>query len=99
MRTPVGVTRQAVLDYLIREADLDGLPEEFVLKPTFLFSAIGVQVLARTDKGFYDSMSDKEYTIDQIVKHQQQMSLKSKSAKKPYIVEERIREGGEQRLD
>lgn len=72
--------------------DLDGLPDEFVLKPTFLFSAIGVMVLARSEKGFYDSMSDKEYTADQIRAFQQQMSLKSKSASKPYIVEERIRE-------
>lgn len=48
------------------DIDLDKLPEEFVLKPAYASAGEGVMLLTRVDGGYFDSMSQRTLTGDEI---------------------------------
>ena len=69
----------------------DGLPDEFVLKPAYHSSSIGVMVLARKGEVFHDAMTRRDWTFDEIMEKQLQIhDDHSKTAGKLTIVEEKI---------
>ncbi|MCK7678499.1 hypothetical protein M0E84_10735 [Corynebacterium sp. CCM 9186] len=75
--------------------DFGRLPKEFILKPTFLSSSIGVQALEKQASGevFLDHLrNSKEFTKEEVVDFQKGMALKKKSTRKPprWIAEERV---------
>lgn len=74
--------------------DLDGLPDEFVLKPTRLSSTKGVLVLSRTaESQWYDSMRRRSLTADAI--RAEQTSLFENSPKgNSIIIEEKLIDAG-----
>lgn len=73
------------------EITFDGLPDEFVLKPAYHSSSIGVMVLARKDGVFFDSMTRKDWTFDQIMEKQLQIhDDHPKTEGKITIIEEKI---------
>lgn len=67
---------------------LDGLPERFVLKPTFMSSSFGVMVLERRGDHFYDFLRKRNLTSEQILEEQQRHSDSSQRPIKEWIVEE-----------
>lgn len=69
---------------------LDGLPETFVLKPTFSSSSFGVMVLTRTTDGFYDDLRKRDLTAEEIVEEQLQLAKKHPQARHRWMIEERI---------
>ncbi|WP_082157275.1 ATP-grasp fold amidoligase family protein [Kocuria sp. SM24M-10] len=93
----VGIPTVKVLRNFRHPSDivLEGLPDEFVLKPTYHSSSIGVMVLSRTDNGFYDAMTRKELTLHDII--EKQLKIHDEHPKKdgkPTIVEEKIVDSG-----
>jgi hypothetical protein len=74
------------------EIDLSGLPDEFVLKPTYESSSRGVMVLARSPEGYVERMRKKTLTPDQVRAGQQELFDASTKAVKRLMVEELVRE-------
>lgn len=68
--------------------DLDGLPERFVLKPTFMSSSFGVMVLERRGENYYDFLRKRDLTLEAIIEEQQRHSDSTKRETKDWIVEE-----------
>lgn len=73
---------------------LDGLPDSFVLKPTFMSSSFGVMVLSRTYEGFRDHLRNRDLTIDEIREEQQKHADSVERATKEWIVEEKAVDAG-----
>lgn len=91
----VGLPTVRVLKKFAHPSDitLDGLPDEFVLKPAYHSSSIGVMVLARKDDDvFFDAMTKKDWTFDQIMEHQLLIHDDHPRTQKFTIVEEKIQD-------
>lgn len=75
--------------------------EEFVLKPTKLSSTRGVMVLKSVDGGYFDSMSGKKFSAQEIIRAQFELEKKYAVKNNKWIVEERVKdaEGYEIPLD
>lgn len=77
------------------EINFDGLPEEFVLKPAYHSSSIGVMVLANSDGGYHDAMTRKDYSFEEIVAKQTTIHDEHpKKSGKLTIIEEKIVDSG-----
>lgn len=63
---------------------------EFILKPTLESSTKGVMVLRRVDRGYYDSLSKKNYTFDEIIDIQRDLFIKNTNKANRIILEEKI---------
>lgn len=75
------------------EIDLDGLPDHFVLKPSYSSTSKGVLVLKRVDDCFFDSMSKRLISLKEIVGLQLEVFESHKKTKrKVTIVEERVQD-------
>lgn len=74
----------------VEDIDLGGLPDQFVIKPTFMSSSYGVMVLDRTDNGFYDHLRKRPLTIDAIREEQQKHADSVRRPIKEWIVEEKV---------
>lgn len=72
--------------------DLDGLPGEFVLKPTMQHSTRGVMVLEKNRGGYFDHMRQRHMTLTQVVDEQAKYYELTKISSKKIIVEEKIRD-------
>ena len=57
----------------VSDIDLNGLPDRFVLKPAFASTAEGVMLLERDGSRYYDAMSKKYWSDDEIVQLQQRI--------------------------
>jgi len=74
----------------VEDIDLEGLPENFVLKPTFMSSSYGVMVLTRTETGWRDDLWNKTYSLETIKTEQKRHWDASPASEKRFIVEEKI---------
>lgn len=75
----------------VDQINLDALPENFVLKPVFASSNIGVLVLTRLEDGtYFDAMREKAFTAEGILEMQQNALERFKPAEPKWIVEERV---------
>lgn len=72
------------------EIKLDASWSNFVLKPTKFSSTRGVMVLEVEDDGYYDFMSNRSYSFEQIVSHQQNLAERFSVRNNKWIVEERV---------
>lgn len=75
---------------LPEDIDLDGLPEEYVIKPTLQSSTKGVMVLSKTVEGLWDSMSRRIVTVPDIIEIQRELFDQTKASGKKIIVESKI---------
>ena len=75
----------------VNDIDLDGLPDSFVLKPAFASTAEGVMLLERKGSQYYDAMSKKCWSVDEIVKLQQTIFEKYSGVRnRVTLVEQRV---------
>nr|WP_246475882.1 ATP-grasp fold amidoligase family protein [Brevibacterium renqingii] len=70
------------------------LPDEFVLKPLFASTSIGVNILRRTEDRFIDLMSGDQLTRDLLIEQARSISLRflDDERKGEYIAEELLRD-------
>lgn len=69
---------------------LDGLPDEYVIKPTLQSSTKGVMVLSKTAEGLWDSMSRRFVNEQEIIAVQRDLFEQTHSSGKKIIVERKI---------
>lgn len=74
------------------EIDLFGLPDTFVLKPTFSSSSFGVMVLERRGEDFFDYLRDRHLTLQQIWDEQRNLYEKSQATSKAWVVEPKVQD-------
>lgn len=75
------------------EFNFDGLPDTFVLKPTFSSSSLGVMVLERRkDDTFHDHLRNRALQLDAIQSEQLGLTEKHPKSKHQWIVEEKVRD-------
>jgi hypothetical protein len=72
------------------DINLAGLPDSFVIKPSWESNCKGVMVLTATEDGYHDAMSGKDFTIDEVVQEQRRIYDAGRWRSKPTIVEEKI---------
>lgn len=72
------------------EIKLDTSWSKFVLKPTKFSSTRGVMVLEAERDGYYDFMSNRSFSLEQIVSHQQDLAARFSVKGNRWIVEERV---------
>ncbi|MFA4929817.1 MAG: ATP-grasp fold amidoligase family protein [Patulibacter sp.] len=77
------------------EIELDGLPKEFVLKPTLQSSTKGVMVLRAEEDGWYESLRRRTMTTEQIIEEQAKLFEDSPLPGNKIIVEEKIADAGQ----
>lgn len=76
-----------------QDINLDGLPTEFVVKPNYSSSSIGVMVLTRTEDGYFDAMNRKTVNLEQIkARHQEIFDKSTKNGLKLTIIEEKVQD-------
>lgn len=71
---------------------------EFILKPTLESSTKGVMVLRREDRNYYDSLSKKHYTFDEIISLQSELFNKNKNKANKIILEQKIYDENESKV-
>jgi len=76
------------------DIDLGGLPDSFVIKPTWETTSKGVMVMTATEYGYHDAMKGKLYTADEVVQEQRRIYDAGRWRSKPTIVEEKIEDAG-----
>lgn len=64
--------------------------EEFVLKPTIDSSARGVMVLTKKSQVFYDNLTRKHYTADELIHHQKRYFNENKNRSNKILIEEKV---------
>jgi hypothetical protein len=75
------------------DLNLDNLPNEFVLKPNFLYSAKGVMVLKKIDNDeYYDEFTKTTYTLEKIKEYQRKYFDQGNAKNKKIILEEKIKD-------
>lgn len=74
----------------IEDISFDGLPDKFVLKPTFLSSNYGVMVLEQVDGTYRDHLRNRTLSFDEIIAEQKRYSEKSNTPDKKWIIEEKV---------
>lgn len=74
----------------VDEITFQGLPDAFVLKPTFLSSSLGVMVLRRQGDVYVDSLWGKTYTLEEVRQEQVRLAEKSQAENKAWIAEELV---------
>lgn len=63
---------------------------DFILKPTLDSSTKGVMVLRRVDRGYYDFLTKKTFSFDEIIEKQMVFFEKNKNKNNKIILEEKI---------
>lgn len=74
----------------VDDLSLAGLPDEFVVKPTFLSSSYGVMVLKKAGDKWFDGLRKQEHSEESIRAIQQSHWHQSESTNKQIVIEERV---------
>lgn len=73
------------------EGVFDSLPENFVIKPSFLSSMIGVLVLEKQKDGlYYEGLTKRKYSKEEIIASQKNHFENSKRKDKHIVIEQKI---------